>query len=165
MDCLLSIDTNTGALLKSVYNRNEHVYRFGNPARPATSSLKKTTDLNGPIVDAFVVGMNNRCNRSENVTSYAFATVDLAQSEFELISCVNTNIVIQEDPWVSSFSPSNEVFVTASGDADGEDPQFLSFDVEKGNVIVQTKLTGLSKKLDAKLGLIFVWALMLPPVK
>ena len=108
--------------------------------------------------------MNARCNRSDQVTSYAFATVDLAQSTFELISCVSTNIVIQEDPWVAAFAPSNEVFVTASGNADGEDPQFLSFDVQNGNVIVQTKLSGLSKKLDAKMGLIFVWALTLPPV-
>jgi hypothetical protein len=165
-DCLLSIDSNTGELLKSVYNHDEHVYRFGNPSHATTTiPLPLLIQSNTtPIVDAFVVGMNSRCNRSSQETSYAFARVNLAQSQFELISCITTKIVIQEAPWISAFSPANDVFVTSSGDGDGDDPQFVTFDVSTGKSIVDTKLSGLAKKLDAKMGLIFVWSVSMPLV-
>lgn len=170
-DCLLSIDANTGELIKSVYNRDEHVYRFGFVAQPTTapsSSLSPSTSSSSSsspvIVNAFVVGMNARCNRSDQETSYAFARVNLPESRFELVSCASTKVVIHEDPWVSQFAPSGELFCTSSGNGNGDDPQFLTYDVKSGNAIVQTKLSGLAKKLDAKMGLIFVWALTIPPI-
>jgi hypothetical protein len=157
-DCLLSIDTLNGTLLRSVYNHDEHVYRFGYPSQPTSSGSRRhrteAAATGSLIVDAFVVGMNQRCNKSANETNYAFARVN-----FEIISCAPTNVVIHEGPWISSFSRDNSVFSTASGNDDGDSAQFLTYDVTTGSVALQTKLTGLGKKLDAKMGLIFIWAL------
>ena len=165
-DCLLAIDANTGALLRSTYNHDEHVYRFGSGATPLAAARHRQAHGHrmakqaAPplIVDAFVVGMNKRCNRSKDATSYAFATVDLPTSTFNLISCVSSSVVIDEAPWVAQFSPDSTVFATASGNGNGDDPQFLSFETASGKELLNTKLAGLARALDAKMGLIFVWA-------
>lgn len=163
MDCMLAIDAQTGKLLSTRYNPNEHCYRFG-PAEVPTAEAQRrampagTVAASSPIVMAFVVGMNSRCNRTESETSYAFAEVALATSNFTLVSCASAKVVIHEGPWISSFSLDSRMFVTSSGSGDGDDPQFLAYDVASGAVMVNTRLSGLAKALKADMNLIFVWA-------
>jgi hypothetical protein len=159
-DCMLAIDARTGAVRSSRYNRNEHCYRFGLAEVPNAQRAPHNREgaTLGPIVAAFVVGMNARCGRGDNETSYAFAEVDLSTSNFTKVSCVSTKTIIHEGPWISSFSANSRFFVTSSGNGNGDDPQFLAFDVASGRVVTDTRLQGLARALKADMGLIFVWA-------
>lgn len=73
-----------------------------------------------------------------------------------MISCVDPNLIVQEDEWIGSFDSQKKLFATASRFSDTS--QLLVFDVSSGKVLLNSKLSGLAKDLHTKLGLYWIWA-------
>lgn len=149
--CLISVDTTSGALKNALYTPDWYAYHFHPIPAPSSRSSSNLTSL------AFIVGLNNECHTSSRTTNYAFATVNLHTAKATLKSCINTTLVFQTAEWESTFTRDASLFATASGNGDGDDPQFVSLNVSTGKVVVNSKLSGLAKALKADMNLIFVW--------
>jgi hypothetical protein len=139
--CLLAIDANTGALKTTVLT-NYTVYKFDN-TDPATK------------VQAWIEGFNSFCPGSQS--DFVFGTVDLTTGKAVPHSCVSKKLVIQEEPWMSAFSPSGSLFMTGSRYA--QTTQLLAFDTKTGATTLDTSLPGLAKALHPAEGFYYIWGL------
>ena len=150
--CLITLNASTGHLLRAVHTPNYQVFKF---ARSGSSPTQ--TGEGGLNVLAFAQG--SACGGQNATWGYEFVTINTISANASLVSCVDPNLVLQEDEWVASFSPDGSILATGSGNGDGDDPQLVVLDVKSGDIAVSTTLTGLAKALKAKMGLVFIWAL------
>jgi len=142
-ECMLAIDTTTGSLTSAIWT-NYTVYKYA-----------QQTDSSGNIL-AWVYGFEGQCKNPYD--DYAFATVNLPTAKATLLKCIQHNIIVVMDEWISSFSNDDTLFATGSGDAESGVPQLLVFDVATGQATVNTTLPGLDKALGANMGLFDIWS-------
>jgi len=142
-ECLLAISTLTGNLTSSLWT-NYTVYKYA-----------QQMDSNSNIL-AWVDGFYSTCNNPYN--DYAFATVNLKTAKATLGNCIQHNVTVVMDEWISSFSNDDTLFATGSGDAESGEPQLLVFSVSTGKALVNSKLPGLAKALGASMGLFDIWS-------
>ena len=145
--CLLTLDSQTGALQSAVYT-NYTVYKFSHVYEGNKTSSNK--------VLSFVEGLTDRCKTPEYNISHSFATVDLDTAEATFISCMDKDIVM--DQWISSFSNDETEFVTSSGNAESGEAQFLVVNVATGKKIKDLFINNLGKTLGSVSGLFQVFA-------
>jgi len=142
-ECLLAISTTTGNLTSSVWT-NYTVYKYA-----------QQMDSNANVL-AWVDGFYSICKNPYN--DYAFATVNLKSAKATLGTCIQHNVTVAMDEWISSFSNDDTLFATGSGDAESGSPQLLVFSVATGKAVVNTNLPGLAKALGASMGLFDIWS-------
>jgi hypothetical protein len=144
--CMLAVDVNTGALLNATYN----------PAQYQVFKYARGISDDG-TVRAFMNGYRGFCNQTKNNSATVFGTVNVKTAAAQPLACVPDDVVIDMDQWVASYSRTESVLATASGNGYGDPPQFITFNVSTGAVIANTELSGLAQALKADMKLIFVW--------
>jgi hypothetical protein len=93
---------------------------------------------------------------SNNTQDFWFGELNLATAKSRVISCIDANLVIQEDEWIGAFDSSRTRFATGSRYA--QTTELLVFDVASGKVTLNTDLSGLAAALKTKLGMYWIWA-------
>jgi hypothetical protein len=144
--CLLAVNTTTGALLSAKYSPQQYqVFKYG-------AGINDAGDI-----AAFMEGFNSFCGVPSNGSAVAFGRINLNTATATPHACVPQSVVIDTDDWIASYNQHETILATASGNGEGDPPQFISFNVSTGQPLVNTQLTGLAKALGADMGLIFVW--------
>jgi hypothetical protein len=144
--CMLAVNLDTGALLNATYSAHQfQVYKYG----------RGITDQGA--VNAFMLGFDHYCGDSANNSATTFGLVNVRTGQATPFACIPSTTVIDTDQWVGGYSKSERVFATASGNGEGDPPQFISFNVSTGAVLTNTNLTGLPTALHADMKLIFIW--------
>jgi len=143
-ECLLSIDSQTGALLSSVFTPNFTVYKYA-PQR----------NSDGTVL-AWMNGFDSLCNNPYD--EFLFGYVNLEKATAEPIACISTDTVVDMDEWISSFSPDLTMMATGSGNAYAGQAQLLVFDTANAKTIINGRLSGLGNALGAYMGLFSVWS-------
>jgi len=141
--CLLAIDSNTGNLTSAMYT-NWTVYKYG-------SSL----DGSGSMT-AWLNGFDQLCKHPYD--DFLFAKVNLQMATATPIACIPSDVTVQMDEWIASFSLDDSLFATASGDQYTGVGQLLVFDVQTGVLSLNTTLSGLAQELNSADGFFFVWS-------
>jgi hypothetical protein len=141
-ECLLAIDATTGKLLASTFT-NWTIYDYA-----------PTMNSDGTLL-GFLEGFDEVCNDPFN--NYLFARVNLATATATPIACISNSTVIDEGPWMSSFSLDQTLFATASGDAEAGAAQLVVLNPTNGATITNNQLPGLGKALGAFQALFWVW--------
>ena len=145
--CMITIDSTTGALKSAVYTPDYQVWKFTRYQNPVDQTVK-----------SFVSG--GGCNQSSSSPwTYQFRDVDPITGATKTLTCVNDDLLINTDEWIASFAPDASLLATGSGNGDGDDPQLLVLNATSGSTVINSKLTGLAKALNADMGLVFIWAL------
>jgi len=140
--CILHIDSQTGHLLRTVKS-NYTIYQFSHNG--ASSSVSS--------VLAWIEGFESFCPSSQS--SFLFANVNLLTGSATPLACLESSIIIQEEPWISCFSDDDTLFATGSRFA--QMTQLLVIDVKTGHVLLNGTLPGLAKELHAAEGMYYIW--------
>jgi len=148
--CLIAINSTTGALLNAVYTPNWQAFKFAGKANADGEVLA--------FMSAFPP-LSQACGASSgNHSQYAFGMVNLQSAVATQLTCLNASVVIDTDEWISAFSPDYSLFATASGNSEGDPAQLLVVDVPTGRTVLNSQLQGLPQAMKADMGLIFIWA-------
>ena len=137
--CLLEIDEKSGEIVESTYT-NFTAYKF-NQASVSTDVM------------SFVEGAFGQCYQNATESSYSFARVNLITAEATFESCVDTLIVMDE--WISSFSPDDSQFATASGNTESGQGQLLVVDTATGKTVLNADINKIGTMLGKVSGLVF----------
>jgi len=140
--CMVALDATTGALISANYT-DFTVYKYG-PTQP-----------DGTIL-TWMEGYDNLCNHPYN--DFLFATVNFKTFTSQPIACISTNVTVQMDEWISSFSLDGTLFATGSGDQETGEGQLLVFNTANGKTVLNTDLSGLKTIFKEADGLFFVWS-------
>jgi len=140
--CLLSVDGLTGDLLSAKWT-NWTVYKFG----------PQQTDGN---FLTWMYGFESLCKHPYD--DFLFAYVNLADASATPIACIEKNVTVHEDEWISSFSLDGTLFATGSGDAETGVPQVLVFKAKTGATLLNTALPGLAAALKTIDGIFMIWS-------
>jgi hypothetical protein len=144
--CMLAVNTTDGSLLSAKYSPQQYqVFKYG-----------RGINDGGSIV-AFMEGFNSFCGVPANGSAVAFGSIHFVTAIATPTACVPQSIVIDTDDWIASYSHDESILATASGNGEGDPPQFVAFNVSTGVPLVNTQLTGLPAALGADMGLIFIW--------
>lgn len=101
-------------------------------------------------------GFADLCKHPYN--DFLFASVDLSTATATPISCIPTDVTVQMDEWISSFSLDGTLFATGSGDAETGSGQLLVFHVPSGQLLLNSTLPGLAQELKSADNFFFVWS-------
>jgi hypothetical protein len=140
-NCLLEINSDTGALLSAKFT-NWTVYKYGN-----------SLDEQGNVL-GFLEGFTELCKHPYN--NFLFAKVNLNTATAKPIGCIDKDLSIQMDEWISTFSKDEKLFAT--GSRIGGNAQFLVLDPTSGKTLLNSKLDGLADALGTTLGLYWIWS-------
>ena len=149
-DCLLAINATNGKLVSSkLLLHNVIIYDF---------FLGDKTNASNVL--AFVYGFESICKHPYE--SYAFVHLDLTNGKIvDLPVCMTKSITVHQKPEMGTFSKDGKYFALANGDTEGSDFQFLLFNTETGEAVVNSDLKGLKKALhvSSELPLMQVWGI------
>jgi len=140
--CLLSLDSTTGSLKNAVWT-NWTIYKYG----PSLDS--------GSMI-AWMEGFDDLCQHPYD--DFLFAKVDLATATATPIACIPTDVTIQMDEWISSFSLDSTLFATGSGDQYTGMSQLLVFDTSNGDLVLNSTLSDLPEQLHSADNFVFIWS-------
>jgi len=141
--CLMALDSQSGRLL-STKSTNFTVYKYAQaPAKDGTLLV-------------WVFGFSEVCKHPYN--DFAFAKLSLDTAQATLIACMDRNITLHMDEWITSFSADDTLMATGSGNAETADPQLLVLDTRTGHAVVNSKLEGLADALKAEFHMIEIWS-------
>ena len=76
--------------------------------------------------------------------------------------CMSKSITVHQKPEMGTFSKDGKLFALANGDTEGSDFQFLLFNTETGEAVVNSDLQGLKKALhvSTEVPLMQVWGIL-----
>jgi hypothetical protein len=140
--CLLQIDASTGVIRNATYT-NYTVYGYSDKTNAQGARL------------AWVEGFDSLCQHPYN--NFLFANVNLATAKATPIACIASDVTVDMDEWIASFSLDDALFATGSGNAETGEVELLVFDTATAHTVLNTKLKGLPAALGAYLKLVWVW--------
>jgi len=140
--CLLAINSRTGALINATYTPDFTVYKYAQQAEQRN-------------VFSWVFGFVDTCQDPYN--DFAFASVTLDAGTAKLVNCIQHNVTVHMDEWITSFSTDDSLLATGSGDAEAT-AQLLIFETATGKARINSNLTGLAQALHAAEGLFDIWS-------
>jgi pyruvate/2-oxoglutarate dehydrogenase complex dihydrolipoamide dehydrogenase (E3) component len=112
--------------MSSTKHSNFTVYKYGQSIRTDGSMI------------AWVEGFDNICQHPYN--NFALANVTLNTATASLVACMDHNVTLHMDEWITSFSADHTLLATGSGNAETADPQLLVLDTSSGKVIIHISI-------------------------